>query len=74
MADVDIRLRGSIAKYNNQPLAVQQQSRADFTLPTRTFEGRLALTIGGEAIELVAAPAETAARMRAALARISPSD
>jgi glyoxylase-like metal-dependent hydrolase (beta-lactamase superfamily II) len=60
LADIDVRLRGSIAKYNNQPLALQPQSRADFTLPTRTFEGRLALTIGGEAIELVAAPAETA--------------
>ncbi len=63
MADVDIRLRGSIARYNNQPLALQPQSRADFTLPTRTFAGRLALTIGGEAIELVAAPAETADQM-----------
>lgn len=60
MADVDSRLRGSIAKYNNQPLALQPQSRADFTLPTRTFPYRLALTIGGEAIELVAAPGETA--------------
>jgi alkyl sulfatase BDS1-like metallo-beta-lactamase superfamily hydrolase len=60
MADVDSRLRGSIAKYNNQPLALQPQSRADFTMPTRTFQDRLALTIGGEAIELVAAPGETA--------------
>ena len=60
MADVDIRLRGSIAHYNNQPLADQPQSRADFTLPTRSFAGRLALTIGGEHIELVAAPGETA--------------
>lgn len=60
MADVDSRLRGSIAKYNNQPLALQPQSRADFTMPTRTFQDQLALTIGGEAIELVAAPGETA--------------
>ncbi len=60
MADVDIRLRGSIAKYNNQPLDLQPQSRADFTMPTQTFQERLAVNIGGEAIELVAAPGETA--------------
>jgi glyoxylase-like metal-dependent hydrolase (beta-lactamase superfamily II) len=59
MADVDIRLRGSIAKYNNQPLAVQPNSRADFTMPTRTFTGRLPLTIGGEHFVLFQAPGET---------------
>lgn len=59
MADTDIRLRGSIAKYNNQPLANQPTSRADFVMPTRMFRDRMELTIGGEKFVFIHAPAET---------------
>lgn len=59
MVDTDIRLRGSIAKYNNQPLANQPTSRADFVMPTLTFRDRMERTIGGEKFVFIHAPAET---------------
>lgn len=59
LAAVDIRMRGSIAKYNHQPLALQPSSMADFTLPTRTFSGTLEKRIGGERFVFIEAPGET---------------
>lgn len=59
MVDTDIRLRGSIAKYNNQPLANQPTSRTDFVMPTLTFRDRMERTIGGEKFVFIHAPAET---------------
>ncbi len=59
IVDTDIRLRGSIAKYNNQPLANQPTSRADFVMPTLTFRDRMDRTIGGEKFVFIHAPAET---------------
>ena len=52
-------MRGSIAKYNNQPLALQPSSLADFTLPNRTFSATLERRIGGERFVFVHAPGET---------------
>jgi alkyl sulfatase BDS1-like metallo-beta-lactamase superfamily hydrolase len=59
MADTDIRLRGSIAKYNNQPLVNQPTSRADFVMPTLLFRDRMERIIGGEKFVFIHAPAET---------------
>jgi glyoxylase-like metal-dependent hydrolase (beta-lactamase superfamily II) len=59
MVDTDIRLRGSIAKYNNQPLANQPKTRADFVMPTVTFRDRMERMIGGEKFVFIHAPAET---------------
>jgi alkyl sulfatase BDS1-like metallo-beta-lactamase superfamily hydrolase len=59
MADTDIRLRGSIAKYNNQPLANQPTSRADFVMPTLMFRDRMERTIGGEKFVFIHAKGET---------------
>jgi hypothetical protein len=47
-----IRLRGSIAKYMNQPLEQLPEDRDDLVWPTRTFRDRLELEIGGETFVL----------------------
>jgi len=47
-----IRLRGSIAKYMNQPPEQLPENRDDLVWPTRTFRDRLELQIGGEAFIL----------------------
>jgi alkyl sulfatase BDS1-like metallo-beta-lactamase superfamily hydrolase len=59
MADTDIRLRGSVAKYNNQPLVHQPKSRADFVMPSVTFRDRMERTIGGEPFVFIRASGET---------------
>lgn len=47
-----IRLRGSIARQMSQPLADLPDDRGDVVWPTRIFEGRLELEIGGETFVL----------------------
>jgi len=47
-----IRLRGSLARYMNQPVEQLPASAADIVWPTRTFSDRLELEIGGEAFVL----------------------
>ena len=54
-----IALRGNLAKYMGQPVASLPASREDLVYPTRTFEGELTLTIGGEDFVLRARPGET---------------
>jgi alkyl sulfatase BDS1-like metallo-beta-lactamase superfamily hydrolase len=54
-----LRLRGSIAKYNNQRLEDSPSTRADFVWPTRTFRERLQLEIGGEKFVLTQSKGET---------------
>ena len=57
--DTDLRLGGSIGRYNNQPLALQPSSKTDVVMPDETFEGRKTYRIGGETFEVVHAPGET---------------
>ena len=57
--DTDLRLGGSIGRYNNQPLSLQPASKADVVVPDETFEGRKTYTIGGETFEVIHAPGET---------------
>jgi glyoxylase-like metal-dependent hydrolase (beta-lactamase superfamily II) len=57
--DTDLRLGGSIGRYNNQPLALQPASKADVVVPDETFEGRKTFRIGGETFEVIHAPGET---------------
>ena len=59
MMDKEIRLGGSIGRFNNQPLALQPASRADVVLPTITFRDRLETTIGGERFVFIRSPGET---------------
>ena len=59
MMDKEIRLGGSIGRFNNQPLELQPASRADVVLPTITFRDRLETTIGGETFVFVRSPGET---------------
>lgn len=59
MVDTDIRLRGSIAKYNNQPLANQPTNRTDFVMPTLMFRDRMERIIGGEKFVFIHAKGET---------------
>jgi len=47
-----LRMRGSLAKYMDQPLETLPASREDIAWPTRTFEDRLELIIGGETFVL----------------------
>jgi len=47
-----IRLRGSIAKYMSQPVDTLPNGVEDLVWPTRTFEDRLELEIGGETFVL----------------------
>lgn len=55
----DLRLGGSIARYNNQPLALQPTDISEVAVPDVTFEGRKTFKIGGEEITLIHAPGET---------------
>jgi alkyl sulfatase BDS1-like metallo-beta-lactamase superfamily hydrolase len=55
----DLRLGGSIGRYNNQPLALQPTSLSEVVVPDVTFEGRRTFHIGGEDITLIHAPGET---------------
>ncbi len=57
--DTDLRLGGSIGRYNNQPLALQPSSKTDVVMPDETFEGRKTYRIGGETFEVLHAPGET---------------
>lgn len=57
--DTDLRLGGSIGRYNNQPLSLQPATKADIVVPDETFEGRKTYKIGGEIFEVVHAPGET---------------
>jgi len=54
-----LRLRGSIARYMDQPLETLPASREDLVWPTRTFRDRLELEIGGERFVLVHHRGET---------------
>lgn len=47
-----IRLRGSLAKYMSQPEVQLPKTREDLVWPTRTFDDRLELEIGGETFVL----------------------
>ncbi len=47
-----IRLRGSLARYMSQPVKQLPASEADLVWPTRYFEDRLELEIGGETFVL----------------------
>jgi len=42
------RLRGSLAHYMSQPLALMPKDRSDMVWPTRVFHDELRLTVGGE--------------------------
>lgn len=57
--DSYIRLRGSLAKYMNQPADELPRDRSDLVWPTRTFRDRLELDVGGEPVVLQHHPAET---------------
>ena len=57
--DYYLRLRGSLARYMNQPPHHLPISRDDLAWPTETFDERLVLTVGGEEVHLVHHPAET---------------
>lgn len=57
--DVDFRLRGSISRYNNQPVALQPVDSDDVVLPNITFRGRMTRRIGAERFEFFHAPGET---------------
>jgi len=54
-----LKLRGSIAKYNNQRFEDGPATRDDFVWPTRTFRGSLTLKIGGEDFVLTHCKGET---------------
>lgn len=54
-----IRLRGSMAKYMGQPPQSLPKSAEDLVWPTRLFDERLSLRIGGERFELVHHRGET---------------
>jgi alkyl sulfatase BDS1-like metallo-beta-lactamase superfamily hydrolase len=47
-----LRMRGSLAKYMDQPLETLPATREDIAWPTRTFKDRLELVIGGETFVL----------------------
>lgn len=47
-----LRLRGSLAKYMDQPLETLPATREEIAWPTRTFKDRLELVIGGETFVL----------------------
>lgn len=59
MAAQEVRLAGSIGRYNNQPLALQPTSIDRLPTPDVLFRDRLSLTIGGERFEFFHAPGET---------------
>ena len=51
--------RGSLAKYLGQPLSSLPRSKEDFVYPTKTFDKKLTITVGGENFELRAHRGET---------------
>jgi Alkyl sulfatase and related hydrolases len=51
-----VRLRGSIAKYMSQPEEQLPTSKEDFTWPTKEFENRLELNVGGRNLRPAASP------------------
>jgi glyoxylase-like metal-dependent hydrolase (beta-lactamase superfamily II) len=57
--DMEIRLRGSISRYNNQPVSLQPTDRNGVVLPNITFRDRMTRRIGGERFEFFHAPGET---------------
>lgn len=57
--DTDLRLGGSIGRFNNQPLSLQPTQKSDVVVPDITFKGRRTFRIGGEDIVLIHAPGET---------------
>ncbi|MCB2080144.1 MAG: MBL fold metallo-hydrolase, partial [Novosphingobium sp.] len=59
MAAKEVRLGGSIGRYNNQPLELQPTSTTRLPSPDIVFRDRLSLEIDGERFELFHAPAET---------------
>ncbi|WP_160610068.1 MBL fold metallo-hydrolase [Tsuneonella aeria] len=59
MMDKEIRLGGSIGRFNNQPLALQPTSRDDVVMPNITFRDRMERTIGGEKFVFIRSPGET---------------
>jgi len=59
MAAKEVRLGGSIGRFNNQPLELQPTSLDRLPHPDITFRDRLALEIDGESFELHHAPGET---------------
>lgn len=56
----DLRSRELTARLNNQALADFPRSIAELPMPTRTFRGRLELSIGDDRFVLTHAPGETA--------------
>lgn len=59
MAAKEVRLGGSIGRFNNQPLESWPTSVARLPRPDIVFRDRLALKIDGETFELHRAPGET---------------
>jgi alkyl sulfatase BDS1-like metallo-beta-lactamase superfamily hydrolase len=59
MLEAEIRLAGSIGRYNNQKLEFEPKSRADVVQPTITFHDKLTRRIGGEVFEFFHVPGET---------------
>ncbi len=57
--ETDLRLGGSIGRYNNQPLALQPTDKSHVVVPDVTFKGRKTFRIGGEDFVLIHAPGET---------------
>ena len=55
----EMRLRGSIGRYNNQSIELMPKADADMVMPTTTFDERLERTIGGERFVFIHAPGET---------------
>jgi alkyl sulfatase BDS1-like metallo-beta-lactamase superfamily hydrolase len=54
-----LRLPGSIARYMSQPEEQLPRNRDDLVWPTRTFEERLEIEVGGERFVLAHHPGET---------------
>lgn len=54
-----IKMRGSLAKYMGQPPSSLPKQVEDFVFPTRVFDERLELLIGGESFVIVHHRAET---------------
>jgi len=59
MAAKEVRLGGSIGRFNNQPLELQPTSIDRLPKPDIMFRDRLTLPIDGEKFELYRAPGET---------------
>lgn len=59
MAAKEIRLSGSIGRYNDQPLELQPTSLDRLPRPDITFRDRLSLKIDGEPFEFFHSPGET---------------